>query len=472
MWTGDNLDIMRGMNSESVDLIYLDPPFNSKRNYAAPIGSQAAGAAFKDSWTLDDIDLAWHGEIADKQPALYSIIDASGLAHGKGMKSYLIMMAVRLMEIYRLLKPTGSLYLHCDPTASHYIKALMDAIFGPRQFRNEVVWKRTSSHNRAKRWGPIHDTILFYSAGPKFTWNRVLQPLDAAYVERFYRHRDGKGSYRVSDLTGPGLRDGDTGQPWRDIDPAPRSRHWELPPDHALPEWFTFPDGYADMPARERLDVLNKQGLIYWPAKQGGVPGFKRYLGAHSGSPVQDLILDIKPLSAAAMENVNYPTQKPLDLLDRIIKASSNDGDMVLDPFAGCATACVAAERLNRQWVGIDISHKAVELVQIRIRKEIDLFHNFTPIQRSAVPTRTDMGDIPNYRTHKHVLFGKQEGMCGGCRTLFQFRNFVVDHIIPKIKGGTDHLDNLQLLCNACNSVKGSNTQEYLVSKLKADGIL
>ena len=472
MWTGDNLDIMRGMNSGSVDLVYLDPPFNSKRTYAAPVGSKAAGAAFKDSWTLNDIDEAWHGEIADKQPALYSIIDAAGLAHGKGMKSYLIMMAVRLMEIYRLLKPTGSLYLHCDPTASHYLKALMDAIFGPRQFRNEVVWKRTSSHNRAKRWGPIHDTILFYSAGPKFTWNRVLQPLDATYVERFYRHKDGKGSCRVSDLTGPGLRDGDTGQPWQDIDPASRSRHWELPPDHALPEWFTFPDGYADMPARERLDVLNKQGLIYWPAKQGGMPGFKRYLGAHSGSPVQDLILDIKPLSAAAMENVNYPTQKPLALLDRIIKASSNEGDMVLDPFAGCATACVAAERLNRQWVGIDISRKAVELVQIRIRKEIDLFHNFTPIQRSAVPTRTDMGDIPNYRTHNHVLFGKQEGKCGGCRTGFPFRNFTVDHIVPKSKGGTDHLDNLQLLCGACNSAKGSNTHEYLISKLKADGVL
>ena len=300
MWTGDNLPVLRGMNSGCVDLIYLDPPFNSNRNYSAPIGSKAAGAAFKDTWTLDDVDVAWHGEIAEQNPAVYAAIGAAGEAHGKGMKSYLIMMAVRLMEIHRLLTPTGSLYLHCDPTASHYLKTLMDAIFGPRQFRNEVVWKRTSSHNRAKRWGPIHDTILFYSAGSKFTWNRVLQPLDAAYVENFYRHKDGKGRYRVSDLTGPGLRDGDTGQPWQDIDPASRSRHWELPPDHALPEWFTFPNGYADMLARERLDVLNKQGLIYWPAKQGGVPGFKRYLGAHSGSPVQDLILDIKPLSAAA----------------------------------------------------------------------------------------------------------------------------------------------------------------------------
>ena len=139
MWTGDNLDIMRGMNSESVDLIYLDPPFNSNRTYSAPIGSEAAGAAFKDTWTLDDVDVAWHGEIADKQPALYSIIDAAGLAHGKGMKSYLIMMAVRLLEMNRLLKTTGSIYLHCDSTASHYLKLLMDCIFGKSNFRNEIA---------------------------------------------------------------------------------------------------------------------------------------------------------------------------------------------------------------------------------------------------------------------------------------------------------------------------------------------
>ena len=240
LWTGDNLDIMRAMNSESVDLIYLDPPFNSNRDYAAPIGSEAAGAAFKDTWTLSDVDQAWHGEIADRQPALYAIIDAAGLAHGKGMKSYLIMMAVRLLEMKRFLKPTGSIYLHCDPTASHYLKMLMDSVFGPRAFASEVVWRRQSSHNRAKRWGPIHDCILYYTGAGRPIWNRVLQPLDRDYVERFYRHTDEHGRYRVSDLTGPGLRDGDTGKPWRDIDPSERGRHWELPPDRALPKWFSL----------------------------------------------------------------------------------------------------------------------------------------------------------------------------------------------------------------------------------------
>ena len=183
MWTGDNLDVMRGLNSETVDLIYLDPPFNSNRDYAAPIGSKAAGAAFKDTWTLSDVDEAWHGEIAESQPALYSIVDAAGLAHGKGMKAYLVMMAVRLLEMRRLLKPTGSIYLHCDPTASHYLKLLMDTTFGADNFQNELAWKRTSSHSDAKRYASVSDRLLFY-AFKGATWHTQYLPLGKAYVER------------------------------------------------------------------------------------------------------------------------------------------------------------------------------------------------------------------------------------------------------------------------------------------------
>ena len=208
LWTGDNLPIMRGMNSESVDLIYLDPPFNSNRDYAAPIGSEAAGAAFKDTWSLSDVDEAWHGEIADRQPALYAIIDAAGLSHGKGMKSYLIMMAVRLLEMKRLLKPTGSIYLHCDPTASHYLKMLMDSVFGAARFRCEVTWKRTNTHNDSRHSFPnVADVILFYGM-PNASFQPVYEPHSPEYVAKFYRHDDGdgRGPYRLDNMASPNPR--------------------------------------------------------------------------------------------------------------------------------------------------------------------------------------------------------------------------------------------------------------------------
>ena len=267
IWTGDNLDIMRGMNSESVDLIYLDPPFNSNQDYAAPVGSAAAGAAFKDTWTLSDLDVAWMGLIADEQPALAHVVKTSGMTHGKGMQSYLIMMAVRLMEMHRLLKPTGSIYLHCDPTASHYLKLLMDAVFGAGNFQNDVIWRRTAAHGRAKRWGPIHDTVMFYSKGSDYLWNRTFQAYEQSYIDNFFRHSDEHGRYRVGNLTGPGTRQGDTGKPWRGIDPTEKGRHWEVPPDRILPAHFQHPDGYSQMTVQQRLDVLDKAGLIYWPPK-------------------------------------------------------------------------------------------------------------------------------------------------------------------------------------------------------------
>ena len=171
LWTGDNLDIMRGMNSESVDLIYLDPPFNSNRTYSAPIGSEAAGAAFKDTWTLSDVDEAWHGEIADREPTLYAIMDAAGLSHGKSMQSYLVFMAVRLLEMRRILTGEGSIYLHCDDTAGHWLRVLMDGIFGKSAFRNEIVWKRIGNHNDAGRFGRTGDRLLFYGAEYPAWWS-------------------------------------------------------------------------------------------------------------------------------------------------------------------------------------------------------------------------------------------------------------------------------------------------------------
>ena len=206
IWTGDNRDILRGLNSASVDLIYLDPPFNSNRNYAAPVGSAAAGAAFKDTWTLSDLDVAWMGLVADEQPAMYQVLQAAGLTHGKGMQSYLCMMAVRLVEMRRVLTDTGSIYLHCDPTASHYLKLLMDSIYGQGNFRNEITWRRTNAKGLAFRGYPKNsDFLLYYNISGNYIWNRPYLPHDPVYLAKFYRYTEpGTGRrYRLGDLTNP-----------------------------------------------------------------------------------------------------------------------------------------------------------------------------------------------------------------------------------------------------------------------------
>ena len=446
MWTGDNLDILRGLNNASVDLIYLDPPFNSNKTYSAPIGSKAAGAAFKDTWTLSDIDEAWHGEIAEQNPAVYAAIDAAGVAHGSGMKSYLIMMAVRLLELRRVLKPTGSLYLHCDPTANAYLRMLLDAVFGAANFRNEIVWKRTSSHSDSRRWAHIHDTLLFY-AGPTFTWNPVHTPHDPRYVSKFYRFKDDRGVYRLHEV----IRTASMG-------PRPNLSYEYK---GYTPEW-----GWRQI--RPKIEALDKDGRLAW--SKTGRPYLKRYLHEQQGTPISSLVTDLPPISGSSLERVGYPTQKPLALLDRIITASSNVGDVVLDPFAGCATACVSAEILGRQWVGIDLSQLAATLVKSRLQDEFKLF--FDLHHRDDIPLRTDLGILPSYRTHKHRLFGQQEGSCRGCQQVFEFRMFEIDHVVPRAKGGTDHLTNLQLLCPACNRAKGTKSQAELISTLRERGIL
>ena len=387
---------MRGMNSACVDLIYLDPPFNSKANYAAPIGSKAAGAEFKDTWTLKDVDIAWLDLIEAKHKRLNNVIRA---AMTRSDKSYLIYMAVRLLEMHRILKPTGSIYLHCDPTMSHYLKLLMDAVFGKGNFRNEVVWCYSLGGRSKVDFARKHDVVLRYGKTNDVGFNA-----DAVRISRPKTHMK--------------------------IETDTEGQDWQIKKDA-------------------------KSGKIYrYPVKAGAL--------------CPDWWIGIEPPNRSSKERIGYPTQKPLKLLDRILKASSNEGDVVLDPFCGCATACIASEKLQRQWVGIDVSSKAAELVRVRMRDEIGLF--YSGAHRTDIPHRTDLGKIEPYNNghNKKHLYGEQGGSCNGCSEHFKPQNLTIDHIIPRAKGGQDHLTNLQLLCGYCNSVKGDRGMEYLIAKLAA----
>jgi len=274
-------------------------------------------------------------------------------------------MSSRLVELRRVLKPTGSLYLHCDPTASHYLKLLCDAIMGKENFQNEIIWKRTGSHGGAKRWGPIHDTILFYTKTDAAKWNRVFQDYDEKYLDDFYRFEDEKGRYRLVTLTGAGTRSGDSGAPWRNVNPTKSGRHWAVP-SYAIKPLAT-PAELVKMTTQEKLDLLDGSGLIYWPPK-GEVPQQKRYLDDGKGVQIQDIITDIQAISSQAKERLGYPTQKPVALLERIILASTNPGGLVLDPFCGCGTTIDAAEKNGREWIGIDVTQLAISLIKNRLQ--------------------------------------------------------------------------------------------------------
>ena len=335
-------------------------------------GVTAQQKAYHDMWDFTDstrqlvLDFqdelkSWDFDESFKEFVLawLNILEQGG-TQDKKLLNYLMYMTQRLVRLKRILAPTGSIYFHCDPTASHYIKVIMDGVFGRPNFRSEIVWKRTSSHNNAKRFGPVHDTILFYSKSKEFVWNRILQPHDEQYVEGFYRYEDELGRrYRRSDLTAPDTRSAYSGAPWCGYDPTTSGRHWAVPAERSLPSWFLKPNGFSKMTVQERLDVLNSQGLIYWPPR-GGVPQYKRYLEATEGMPIQDVVTDI-PNEGGSSE---FQTKKPADLLDRVIKASSNEGDIVLDPFCGCGTTITSAHRLKREWIGIDISGNAIDEVK------------------------------------------------------------------------------------------------------------
>ncbi len=355
LYYGDNLDVLRRyIPAESVDLVYLDPPFNSRQDYnvlfAEKDSSKSSSQirAFKDTWEWNiDAERAYL-EIVAKSDLVADALRAFRTFLGRtDMLAYLSMMAPRLVELKRVLKETGTIYLHCDPTASHYLKILMDAVFGPQSFRTEIIWKRSGAHNDGKQGrkqhGRIHDVILFYSKGEDWKWIPQFTSYAQSYVDKSYRHvEEGTGRwYRLDNLTGPG---GEAkGNPSYEVMGV--TRNWRY--------------------SKENMEKLIAEGRIV-QTKPGRVPAFKRYFDEMDGIPLQDIWTDIGPIGAQAQERLGYPTQKPEALLERILLSSSEKGDVVLDPFCGCGTTVQVAQKLKRNWIGIDITHLAISLIKQR----------------------------------------------------------------------------------------------------------
>ena len=400
LYYGDNLAVLREyLPDESVDLIYLDPPFNSNASYNVLFreksgeDSPAQIKAFTDTWQwTQETERTYELDII-QNPAtpldVKEMVAALRQFLGRNdMTAYLVMMAPRLVELHRVLKPTGSIYLHCDPTAGHYLKLLMDAVFGKEHFRNEIVWRRTGSHNRNRRFGPIHDLIFFYTKTDDYKFNVQFQPVTKGHVERYFRRSDERGRYHTNTLTGAGIRGGESGKPWRGFDPTERGRHW------AIPGNLTRSLGIDQrLGVLEKLEQLYLLGCIDLPPEGSlAMPRFRQYLQESPGIPLQDIwayqphTRDVLYNSDDAIdedvrwiprqwskERLGYQTQKPLGVLDRIILSSSNPGDIVLDPFCGCGTAVVAAEKLQRRWLGVDITHLAVSLLKSRLKDSFNL---------------------------------------------------------------------------------------------------
>ena len=407
LFHGDNLKFLRSLNSESIDLIATDPPFNKGKDFHATPGSLAKGAKFQDRWSWEnDVHEEWIDQIKDDYPRLMEAIESARYAHSDGMGAYMCFMAVRLLAMRRVLKPTGSIYLHCDPTASHYLKAIMDAIFGWKNFRNEIVWHYRTGGSSKRNFAKKHDIILLYSKSDHYIFNHMKER-----------------SYTKSKSRKPGL-------------------------------------------------------VVYGVGRETVFKEDNK--GVYADVTMRD-VWDISYINSQAKERTGYPTQKPLKLYERIIKASSNEGDIVLDPFAGCATTCVAAERLNRQWIGIDIWEKAHEVVVKRIEKEVGLLGDV--IYTNELPERTDDGETasPYLRVKEKVkeppspyksradmlefLLEQDGSKCRGCDREFDDPRYLeLDHNWPRAEGGLNHITNRILLCGPCNKTK---RHKFTLSQLR-----
>jgi site-specific DNA-methyltransferase (adenine-specific) len=438
LYYGDNLKVLRESFADaSVDLVYLDPPFNSNANYnilfksSERSESHAQIEAFEDTWhwteeaqtAFDEVMKSPHAYAADMLRSIGNFLGRND------MMAYLSMMTIRLIELHRVLKDTGSLYLHCDPTASHYLKLMLDGIFGKNCFRNEIIWKRSHTRSSISRnLRKAHDVIFCYSKTENYTYNLQYRTLSESSME-IYAKEDEKGRYRLVPLLVSGKRKGETGQVWRGIDPNTRGRQGM--------HWVTV---------HKRLEAYDIQGLIVWPQKENGAPNLKYYLEDNKGVPLNDMWDDVPAIQSNSPESLGYPTQKPVALLERIINASSNEGDIVLDPFCGCGTAVHAAEKLGRRWAGIDITNLAISLIEKRLSDA------FSDVSFTVHGTPKDMdgaralSEADKYQFQWWAVSlvgavpcgGKKKGADGGVDGLIFFKpdGKTTEKAIVSVKGG------------------------------------
>lgn len=400
----DNLARLPKLDDDSVDLIYLDPPFFSNRQYEVIWNEESEVRSFVDRWK-------------------------GGIDH------YVGWMEPRVREMRRVLKRTGSIYLHCDSHASHYLKVMLDGVFGRESFRNEIIWKRTGSHSSAHRYAPVHDTLLYYTKSRTYTWNPIYEAQSDAYLSR-YKYDDGDGQlYYPDNLTALGVRNGSSGKPWRGLDVAAKGNHWK----------FTI----------DKLEQLDAEGRIYWPAKPSGWPRYKRYRHELKGRAISDVWTDIDPLNAKAAERIGYPTQKPETLLARIISASTNSGDLVLDPFCGCGTAIAVAHKLQRRWIGIDISLRATNVMSDRMGK---LGANFSV--ENGIETVRDLRDLGPIEFQDFIIervYGTQNERKTGDMGIdgYSFLEKLPIQIKKRDRVGRNTVDNFETAIRRAGASKG-----------------
>ena len=442
LYYGDNLDVLRDFESECVDLVYLDPPFNSNANYnvlfKSPQGqeSQAQIEAFEDTWHWGEQAEREFGELLRQENTDVAAMMTAlrGFLGENDMLAYLTMMANRLLQLHRVLKPTGSLYLHCDPTASHYLKIVLDGVFGGDKYKNEITWKRTTTHSDSKTWSRVSDIILFYTKSDSFTWNTPRESHSDSYLAVKYRFDDGDGKiYRLDNMTSP--------------NPRPNMMY----------EWKGFP--YPDKGwrySKETMARLDAEGRIWYPTNSDGTmatdrrPQLKRYLEEMEGGVMGCIWTDIPPINSQAQERLGYPTQKPLALLERILNASSNPGDVVLDPFCGCGTALHAAQKLGRRWIGIDITHLAISLIEKRLKAAFkgDV-HYETHGTPKDLPGAQDLFQRDPYQfqwwacslVDAHPYKGKRKGADGGIDGVIYTRDELSGdpkRLLVSVKGGAN----------------------------------